>query len=143
MYTKNLAFDTFIMILYWGRYTSNSFCCIMRTWKSSYWCIVMSMDWHGYNRLSNNDNIISDNNIVLKSLTIHQQPCSFLLLCKILCLWRLPNQCPQKRNHDFTERYHNIREGTYKPMRIGYILNKNRFFAVHQRFRIRARHIMT
>ena len=32
---------------------------------------------------------------------------------------------PQKRNQDFTERYPNIKAGTYKPMRD--ILTKNRF----------------
>ena len=31
----------------------------------------------------------------LKSLNICQQLCLFLLLCKILCLWRLQNQCPK------------------------------------------------
>ena len=41
---------------------------------------------------------------------------------------------PQKRNHGFTERYPNIKAGTYKPMRIKDILTKNRFFAVRQRF---------
>ena len=35
---------------------------------------------------------------------------------------------PQKRNHDFTERYPNIKAGTYEPMRIKDILTKNRFF---------------
>ena len=35
---------------------------------------------------------------------------------------------PQKRNHDFTERYPTIKAGTYKPMRIKYILTKNRVF---------------
>ena len=35
---------------------------------------------------------------------------------------------PQKRNHDFTERYPGIKAGTYKPMRIKDILTKNRLF---------------
>ena len=34
----------------------------------------------------------------------------------------------QKRNQDFTERYPNIKAGTYKPMRIRDILTENRFF---------------
>ena len=34
---------------------------------------------------------------------------------------------PQKRNHDFTERYPNIKAGTYEPMRIKEILTKNWF----------------
>ena len=32
---------------------------------------------------------------------------------------------PQKRNHDFTERYPNMKAGTYEPMRIKDILTKN------------------
>ena len=32
----------------------------------------------------------------LKSWAIYQQLWSFLVLCKILCLWRLPNQCPKR-----------------------------------------------
>ena len=35
---------------------------------------------------------------------------------------------PQKRNHDFTQRYPNIKAGTYEPMTIKEILIKNRFF---------------
>ena len=46
---------------------------------------------------------------------------------------------PQKRNQDFTERYHNIKAGTYKHMRIKDILTKNR---VRQRFRVQVRHMM-
>ena len=34
---------------------------------------------------------------------------------------------PQKRNQDFTERYPNIKAGTYEPMRIKDILTENRF----------------
>ena len=34
---------------------------------------------------------------------------------------------PQKRNQDFTERYPNIKAGTYKPMRIRDILTYNGF----------------
>ena len=49
----------------------------------------------------------------------------------------------QKRNQDFTERYPNIKAGTYKPMHIIDIMTKKSFFAVRQRFRIRLRHIMT
>ena len=33
----------------------------------------------------------------------------------------------QKRNHEFMERYPNIKEGTYKPMRMKDILTKDRF----------------
>ena len=42
---------------------------------------------------------------------------------------------PQKRNHDLTERYPNIKVGTCEPMRIKDILTENRFFAVPQRLR--------
>ena len=35
---------------------------------------------------------------------------------------------PQKRNHDFTEKYPYIRAGAFKPMRIKDILTKNRYF---------------
>ena len=42
----------------------------------------------------------------------------------------------KKRNQDFTERYLNIKAGTYKPMRIRDILTKTVFFAGRQRFRI-------
>ena len=35
---------------------------------------------------------------------------------------------PQKRNHDFTERYPNIKAVTYKPMHTKDILTKNKFF---------------
>ena len=38
---------------------------------------------------------------------------------------------PQKRNHDFTERYPNLNAGTlYESMRIKDILTKSRFFTV-------------
>ena len=34
---------------------------------------------------------------------------------------------PQKRNHDFLEKYPNIKAGTYEPMHIKDILIKNRW----------------
>ena len=83
---------------------------------------------------------------ILKSWTIYQQLWSFLVLCKILCHYKslAPSKSmPQKRNHDFTERYPNIKVGTYKPMRIKDILIKTGFSAVRQRFRIWVRHIIT
>ena len=49
---------------------------------------------------------------------------------------------PQKRKHDFTERYPDITTGTYKPMSIKDIFTKNRFFYVRQRLRTRVRHII-
>ena len=52
----------------------------------------------------------------LKSCTIYQQLWSFLVLCKILCHYKslMPSKLmPQKRNHDFMERYTNIKAGTY------------------------------
>ena len=55
----------------------------------------------------------------------------FLVLCKILCNYKslAPSKSiPQKRNHDFTERYPNTKAGTYEPMRNKDILIKNRFF---------------
>ena len=66
--------------------------------------------------------------IRLKSLTIINN--YVLVLCKILCHKSLApsKSMPQKRNHDLTERYPNIKAGTYEPMRIKDILIKNRFF---------------
>ena len=44
---------------------------------------------------------------------------------------------PQKRNHDFTERYPNKKAGTYEPMCNKDIISTyNLLFAVRQRFRI-------
>ena len=66
----------------------------------------------------------------LKSWTIHQQLWSLLVLCKILSHFKAltpSKSMPRKINHDFTERYPNIKAGTYKPMRIRDILTKNRF----------------
>ena len=41
---------------------------------------------------------------------------------------------PQKRNQDLTERYPDIKAGTYKPMCIRDILTKNCCFDARQRF---------
>ena len=49
---------------------------------------------------------------------------------------------PQKRNQDLTEKYPDIKAGTYELMRIKDILIKNRFSAVRQRSRIWVRHMM-
>ena len=77
------------------------------------------------------------------TLITYQQLCSLLLLCKILSHFKslTPSKSmPQKRNQDFHKKCSYIREGTLEPMRI---TNINRFFAVHQRFRIRVRLMMT
>ena len=99
-------------------------------------------DWSGSEKTRSCCRTLWDQN--LKSWANLQQLWSFLILCKILRHYKslTPyNSMPQKRNQDFTERYPNIKAGTYKPMRIGDILTKNRFFAVRQSFRTRVRHI--
>ena len=74
----------------------------------------------------------------LKSLTIYQQLCSFLLLCKFLCHYMslTPSKSmPQKSNHDFKEKYPYIRVGTLEPLRIKAILTqKNSCFLTSDSF---------
>ena len=71
----------------------------------------------------------------LKSLTIFQQLWTFLHIYKIS--WPFKS-IPQKSNNDFKDKC----PYTFEPMHIRH-LDKKTCFAVHKRFTVRVRHIIT